>query len=403
MIHNESQYERYTLVGSADNVQQVYRQYCASLSIAAVLTDDSLDELPVTHLTKQDILDRSYEGMLLLCDDAVDSPLASLLYFNDFVFEQDYIDIVSFRCQRGDYNHAGKKSLFVAYGNCHIRDVVAALLRHKGFREKYAVRYFPLANLSAAEERQLAITAAHCTVFFYTIERFSTRYRDAEKYIRARNDTCIRIGLPCYDFRGYFPQTNPDVFERNEFDILRDMYSPYQRADMNINQMVHDGIGDQEIADRLHGDLYEESEILLHYQKCLHKLGVMDRLSSIPIAPYVTAEGKAVRMFKDPSHFSDNLIFFLAKSVLEKIDLTDDYQESDKTCIHPFSEVPIYPAVARALRLTFWMPDATYTLRLTDGCIQVTFPQYIVAYTSYCRAVLNVKLQLKTGTVRTDG
>lgn len=305
-------------------------------------------------------------------------------------FGYDYFDLLSFKY--GVLNIRTKK-LIVAYGNCQINDYYKCMRRCEDFNAKYECAYFKYLDYPRWKEDRLEYLMRICDVLLHIRDTFDKKFRDCRKFVEINNKECLCIGIPAYSFRGYFPQSNTHIQEKAKYDIIHETFNTFHREDVCLNNLIENGFTLEEIMHRIKDlTFFDESAIINNIKTSLWQLNVMDRLSDISIYDFVKDNYKKHRLFKDPVHFSDILIFYIVKQIMVKLDciVPDDFGEGT---IHKFTEMPIYPCVASCLGLEWCKEEERTALRLNKDIIYVSFDEYI---TRYCRFVSAAKDIIKS-------
>lgn len=320
----------------------------------------------------------------------------SLGYRMNLEFGRQYVDVACLEMYLNK-TYAGKR-LMVAYGNCQVHDICDALAEIA--EEDYQYEYINMTDLVSWKEKRLDILSEICDFFVYTKAPMDTRYRNGSSYIEKRNSKCIRQAIPCYEFRGYFPQTHMNVLLRSKFDILREMYSPFQREDVEVTGLLNSKDDREIIAAIKEEGYFRESQVKKNLIISLKQLEIIDKLSDIKIYEFVRDNYQFVRLFKDPCHFSDELVYFMARQLGKQLSVKVRTATEQKE-IHPFTEIPIYPSVKKILNLKFGGAESEYELRMVDGRIRVSFDEFYEKYIEYARMVEKLMNHISVG--RNDG
>ncbi len=286
------------------------------------------------------------------------------------------------------------KKLIVAYGNCQMHDYFDCLNRCSGFVRKYDSLYFKYEQYPRWEEEQVENLLCLADVFIITKESFDKKHRDLERFVKKNNPKCKIISIPCYSFRGVFPQTNPHIQEQNKFDIVQDIFNTFHREDIFINSMIDDEkCLDDIISQYNSGTTFTVNEIRKLFDLSLKQLEMMDRASAIKIARFVRENITRRRLFKDPVHMEDELVWHLTRQLLDILECEAPSDNVGGT-IHYFSELPIYPEVAETLNLEWWSSKSRCELRLAEGMITVSPEEFIKRYCLFCENVYQIKRSL---------
>ena len=166
---------------------------------------------------------------------------------HNYIFGEDYIDYIAYLVCLRKYQNKKEVRFLFAYGNCQVKYTVDCIKRYFHQSCDYFIEFMPLQEVCSWTDKRFELLCSICDYFFFTKEQFVVRYRNLEEYIIEHNPDCKMIAFPCYEFRGYFPQTDENVLRRNPFDIIRDYYNPFHRADLFLNGLIDKGVPENEI------------------------------------------------------------------------------------------------------------------------------------------------------------
>ena len=228
----------------------------------------------------------------------------------------------------------------------------------------------------------------------YIKESFDQRFRNGMNFVRRNGLNCCCIGIPPYSFRGYFPQANPHIQQVSEFDIVQEVFNSFHREDLFLNEMVHKGKTDDEICELCGQEPFTKEMIQKNAMVALAQIKMMDRVSDVKIYDYILENYQRIRLFKDPVHLSDVLILHITEQIMALLGIKGVVSApADRKTVHYFTEMPIYPQVAKVLGLTWWQEEKT-GLRLQEGMLKVTFEEYIHRYLQFGRNAKEIKESL---------
>lgn len=294
----------------------------------------------------------------------------------------DYIDALTYLFLSG--KSAGRK-LAVMYGNCQVHDYYDCLNLLEDFCRQYCAAYFKYEEYPRWKEDYLEQLLCLCDVLICTRESFDEKFRNCVAYVQRHNPPCRIIKIPTYSFRGYFPQTNPHIQQKARFDIIAETFNSFHREDVFINRLIDEGWEDRRIVDAvLSGACFSAQQIRKGFQDAIRQIYVMDRVSDVPIGRFVEENYRSRRLFKDPVHMEDCLAWHIALLLAEKLGCQRPGSLPEET-IHYFTELPIYPEVAKNGELSWWGRGARINIRLADGMIQATTEEYVLRYAEFVR------------------
>ena len=147
------------------------------------------------------------------------------------------------------------------------------------------------------------------------------------------------------------------------------------------------------IAQYSSGTTFKAAEINKLFEISLKQLSMMDRASAIKIYDYVKENVKVRRLFKDPVHMEDELVWHLTRQLLNILGCEAPTSNIGGT-IHYFSVLPIYPEVATTLGLAWWNSNSKCELRMSEGMLFVSPEEFIERYCLFCGNVHQIKKSL---------
>lgn len=318
-----------------------------------------------------------------------------LLETNCLRYGRDYLDEIAARYLLVAITNDKPCKLAVFYGNCQMHDYFDALNMSPAFSSHYEGVYFKYLEYPRWKEDRLEFLLELCDLFIYIKEGFDERFRNCKKYVQYHNPGCRIIQIPTYCFRGYFPQTNPHIQEKGEFDIVAETFNSYHREDQFINSLIKEGLSTGDIVEKtLSGNCFSAQQIHKEITIAFRLLEAMDRVSDVKIADFVKANYQSVRLFKDPVHMENIMVWYVCGQILEILGFQQTAPVPQKT-IHYFTELPIYPEVVAALDLQW--PNHMYLpeIRLAQGMIQVTMPEFVRRYCHFAHNAHEIKTSLQ--------
>ncbi len=288
------------------------------------------------------------------------------------------------------------KKLFIAWGACQVYSIAAVLYLNPSFQEEYrCISIFDsrFQECSHADRQRLYVYGNVCDVLFYNSEGMMERnrafveqyYQDAEIY-----------NIPFYSFRGQLMQVTEDCSEYSlRYEGMDRHYAFWFIGDNEIEKMLHNGLGKEEILAEISSDAYwTVEEINRNWKSEIKKITVLDRLSSLKLSDYIRSHYREQIIFKDGIHFSKRLCIFLANQLAELMKLpalSNEWQEFFlQNC--PEKELnclPIYPCVKKVLGI--YGVDEPYKFLHENGeCEILDFREYESRYIDYLEAVISI-------------
>ena len=277
------------------------------------------------------------------------------------------------------------RKLIVMYGNCQMHDYYDCMNRIDSFCMQYDSVYFKYLEYPRWKEDRLESFLQIADVLIYTKESFDARFRDCSGFVDMFNRDCYKIFIPTYSFRGYFPQTNPYIQQKAEFDIVSEVFNTYHREDLVLNKMIKAGYTVEDMICRVKSaecfDVFVIEDLM---NTSLLQIEIMDRVSAVKIGSFIRENYSRKRLFKDPVHMEDSLIYFTTKELMELLGIEVEIEQFGTQTVHYFSELPIYPEVRAYLGEEFSKENEMTQLRLTEGMIILDLEGYIRRYCAFC-------------------
>lgn len=304
-------------------------------------------------------------------------------------YGKDYIDTLAFRILLSP-----SKQLAVMYGNCQMHDYYDCIMLSLDFRRDYEAVYFKYLEYPRWKEERLELLLCLCSVFLYTKEGFDERFRNCIQFVKTQNPDCRTIKIPTYSYRGCFPQTNPHIQEKGHYDIIAETFNSFHREDLTVNRMIQEGKAEDDIVSKvLSGTCFSEESILRGNEIALKQIELMDRASDVSIGAYVKANYQKIRLFKDPVHMENNLVWFISEQLLRIMGYQQNQPMPERT-IHYFTELPIYPEVISVLGLEW--PEESYhpVIRLAEGMISTDTEGFLRRYCRFAGSAERIRKSL---------
>lgn len=336
------------------------------------------------------------DSCIIVVENQAIEKWCGLLETNCLRYGRDYLDEIAARYLLSAMsNNAPSRKLAVFYGNCQMHDYFDALRMSPAFLIHYEAVYFKYLEYPRWKEDRLELLLELCDLLVYIKEGFDERFRNCKKYVTYHNPCCQTIQIPTYCFRGYFPQTNPHIQDKGEYDIVAETFNSYHREDQFINSLIKQGLTEDKIVEKvLSGNCFSTQQICKEIAIASRLLEAMDRVSDVKIADFVKANYQSVRLFKDPVHMENITVWYVCAQILEILGFQQTDPVPQKT-IHYFTELPIYPEVVNALNLQW--PNHMYLpeIRLAQGMIQVTMLEFVRRYCRFAHNAHEIKSSLQ--------
>ena len=119
----------------------------------------------------------------------------------------------------------------------------------------------------------------------------------------------------------------------------------------------------------------------------------MDRNSDISIGRYIKENYRKHRLFKDPVHMENELVWYITKQLLSLLGYSQK-EECPSWTIHYFTELPVYPEVKNTLCLEWPENEYSVEIRLNQGMIISDLEGYVRRYYRFASSAETIKRSL---------
>lgn len=319
-----------------------------------------------------------------------------------------------------DYNVAeailSEKKILITVGDCLLDAMATGLDYYTAFKEKYYVKHFWNLGRSKFFNKLYYRMAKICD--FYVMNRHLMDphgfYFKQEEL--SRDSQIVLIATP--EFRGYWPQTPKSESVVNKYHVFPHNGHPVgftMREDMNINSAIENDekIDIKSLICRLQDEnFYSREQVLRNYDVSINILKHAEKGCDVKISDYFIDNNSVKKTVKEYSHYQNALILELCQRLIEYLEPNWSREEGIelkvKKDILPFTEMPVYPSVAKHLGLNEITEDTKYKIRTYKGSDffvdpytyykvyygieELTFAEYIERYYEYC---MNAKKLMK--------
>lgn len=223
---------------------------------------------------------------------------------------------------------------------------------------------------------------------------------------------CQIIFIATPEFRGYWPQTPKKESVVNKYHIFPHDGYPVgfvMREDMNINRAIdsEEKVDVELLIRRLKDEnFYSRDYVLRNYNVSVNILRHAEKDCDIKISDYFINNVSTKKTAKEYSHYQNDLILEMCRRLIEYLEPNWDSEKYKvlevKDDISPFTEMPVYPCVARHLGLNDITDETKYKIRTYKGkdffvnpytynkvyygIEELSFAEYIERYYEYCVA-----------------
>lgn len=166
--------------------------------------------------------------------------------------------------------------------------------------------------------------------------------------LSACTEDCKLVCIPNMYFKGYWPQ-----YCKNKYGYLTRGYDVCPYGDSNLNSAYEEGESLENVLKNIENEQYYSEETCeKNVADSLLELKHREDRCDIKISDYIAKCYKKNRLFYAVNHPTLQLYYEMVKRILYYLDYKNP-EFSSKTNEQDGIEIPIYPSVAKALRLEF--------------------------------------------------
>lgn len=374
------------LFGAGDFARGFYRDFGDEVFVKYCMTNNPaevsfcVDGMEVCPIYRVEDRARCADGMIIICARLCGDMMRQLQAYG-LSYGIDYIDSGFYRML------AFEKKIALFYGVCYMRALYNCLAESKAFTDRYVLFYFLDYHAFVPyddEKLRLLLRLADLYLCHESADVRSVAYRSHLK------PSCRILRVPLVTFNGYHPRSPEKIGTDNVYSIVpRDTYfGSFLTPDDNVNWLLREGMGISEIIKIISDEgFYEKDYLEQNFRKEIRKIQLSEMRSDVAVSDFILEQSGKARLFLNEKHMNNFLILELARRMLAFLELPQELPE-EKLMRSRFlytSEVPLYPAVIRKLKLSVYDGNPKYRLFTFGREMDVTFEEYYERYYEYCR------------------
>lgn len=295
------------------------------------------------------------------------------------------------------------KKIALFRGSCILRDIYECIVKSETFMNEYTAIYATDNYVASKYDNRVLYYASKicdCYIYSYRILRQDKVYLFDDDDLPA---DCKKISVSNITFPGYWPQADPEIRNSNKYLIhpytmKRDLtfyHTLYRMEDVNVNRMIEEGKGVEEILHSVSAlDYYTEKEVNRNLKVAFKSLQIAERFADITVMDYIKDNYNQKLVFQNFSHMHKSVIWTYVRRLLEKMDIDikecDLLEKQSPEYIHHGGDIPVYPSVAKVLGLNWIDASTQYEVMTYHGVEKMTFEQYIRHYVTYTEKVREI-------------
>lgn len=402
LIREQLSTKRIILFGAGKVAEEFYQAHKDDLNISHCVSNIKkewgeaalLGELDVKRYRKEEIKKNDY---IVVCGPVAFREIELQLINDSFKMYEHFVESNIARVV--DAN----KKIALFYGQCILRDMYRCLIQASAFEDKYA-SVFTQNNKGQAvvTNRLLYYMKDICDLYVYTPRLLD---HDRAYFLSADElpDDCEAVSVSNLVAPLYWPQveTKIDIYNKlylHPYNVERNMnfyHTLYRREDHNINRMVLEGKSTKQIVECLASDeFYSQEQVDKHFRVTLKLIDVAEQSVDIKVADYIRENYQKTMLYQNAFHPNKCIIWECVRRLFDKIDVSGEeltlLEEESPLHIHQSGDVPIYPSVAKHLKLEFVDSEKKYEILTGSGIEYMTFEEYTGHYVEYTRKAIEI-------------
>lgn len=254
----------------------------------------------------------------------------------------------------------------ILHANC-LGDLLRPLLeRVPAFSRLFSIQQFT--NYAGDEIPESVSDQCHLYLYQYLAPKWGKL--STEQMLARLPASCIKIELPNFLFKGYWPFWQPGS---QIIDFCNKFIEDLLHRDLSAEEVLHL---------YLRGDPNLFGDIANDVQNVLLQLKNNEIGKPIPYSHIIANHWQNEQLFLTVNHPGKRLIFHVVACILQLLDLGALPDDVKQSYVHPYGDFwqPIHPAVGEALQLPF----VSLTRRYRIFKNMLTHKQYTMCYLA-CR------------------
>lgn len=393
---------RIILFGAGVIAEEFYEQYGAALNISHCVSNLQKEWGEAAFMGKLDV--RKYVGAeigendyIIVCGPLAFRHIELQLNAGNMRMYEDYVESHIAGAVMED------KKIALFYGQCILRDIYQCLMQVPAFNEEYVSVFTQTAkNQAIVINRLLYYMKDISDLYVYT-----PKVLDLDSIYSLSPEElppdCQVVSVSNLEVSLYWPQIDTKLDRINDWYLhpyhsersLDFYHTSYRHEDCNIIRMIQEGKTVREVVDILSSeDFYTEKEVLRNRKISLKLVDIAEINVDIKILDFIRDNHQKEMLYQNFIHPNKAIIWEYVSRLLSKIGVStyevEKLKEDSPTHIHQGGDVPIYPSVARHLKLEFIREDTQYEIMTGNGIEYMDFREYTEHFAEYTRKVMEI-------------
>lgn len=397
---------RIILFGAGVIAEEFYEQYGGSLNISHCVSNLQkewgeaafLGKLDVRKYDRAEIQENDY---IIVCGPIAFRSIELQLNADNMCMYEDFVESHI----AGAIMENKKIALF--YGQCNLHDIHHCLIQVSAFNEEYASVFTQTATHQAAVTNRVLYYMKDISDLYVYTPKLLDRDSIYSLSLEVLPADCQVISISNILVPLYWPQINTKLGHFNDWYLhsynslrwakgnLNFHHTLYRHEDCNINRMIQEGKTVKEVVDVLSSeDFYSEKEVLKNKNISLKLVDIGESNLDITVSDFIKDNYDREMLYQNYTHPNKIIIWEYVSRFLKRIGISTQEVENLKECspkyIHHGGDVPIYPSVAKHLKLEFFHEDMKYEIMTGNGVVDMNFREYTEHFAEYTKKVMEI-------------
>ncbi len=403
LVREKMATKRIILFGAGVVAEEFYEAHKDKLNISHCVSNIQKEwgegafmegELDVRQYRPEDIEENDY---IVVCGPIAFRSIELQLKGDGYEMYEDFVE-----SKIAGAIYSGKK-IALFYGQCILRDIYKCVIQVKSFCDEYASAYTQTGKSQAVVSNRLLYHMKDvCDVYIYSPKMLDRDSIYSVAYSDLPSD-CKIISVSNLVAPIYWPQveTKIDVYNQlylHSYNARRDLdfyHTLYRREDYNVNRMIIEGKSDKQILEALSSDdFYSEKQVVRNFNIAMKLVDIAERDVEVKVADYIRENYTKKMLYQNAFHPNKYVVWEYARRLLKTMGIFSQeleiLQNLSPMHIHQSGDVPIYPCVAKHLKLEFIDENTKYEVLTGKGIIYMSFEEYTMHFIEYTKKTLEI-------------
>lgn len=317
---------------------------------------------------------------------------------NEFEYGKKYINY------RLAQSLLDNKIIIMFLGYCQLDVIRDILSRIDSIKRSCDLYYFRLNTNTVSESpyfNDYIMNVMLCDILFY-VPLFVQRGKTELNFMKYISENCKMYSFPRLAFRGLHPYKKENLETFNELTRIKDhVHWPFLYEEQYLDTLILEGRPNNEIYETvIKDDFISEVSIRRNLKLAFKMIEISEINTDLKMLDYIKENYQKKLLYRDGLHYQNCMYFEIVRRINKSMNLCredeiDELEEKIKESRYEFidfTEIPVLPCVAKALKLEYIDENCLYRVRNYDGTIQkMNIKEWIYSYCDYVRSVINIK------------